>query len=303
MQTNQELYKSITDRIIAQLEKGNCIWKKSWAGGGIPTNFSSKKAYRGLNIVLLSLAGFNSNYWLTFNQASKLGGHVKKGSKSTVIIYWNFLKRNQVDATGTITEKTIPMMKYYRVFNLEQINGIDVPQVKKNVSVNDKIESCESLLELYKNKPVIKHEDNSAYYVPSADYVNMPKKENFDKIENYYSVLFHELGHSTGAKNRLNRKSLTASDGFGGHEYSKEELVAEFSASFLCAIAGIEPHTIDNSAGYIKSWIKALKNDSKLIIYASTQASKAVDYFQNQKKAKTESKELVVAEPKELVAV
>jgi len=288
MQTNQELYQSITDRIVAQLEKGNCIWKKSWTGG-IPTNFASKKAYRGVNVLLLGLAGFSSNYWLTFNQANKLGGHVKKGSKSTVIIYWNFLVKKQQQANGEVVDKKIPMLKYYRVFNIDQIDGLKIDEPKGNVSVKDKIDACENLLELYKNKPVIKHEENRAYYVPSKDYVNMPNKVQFDKIENYYSVLFHELGHSTGAKHRLNRKSLTESDGFGGDLYSKEELVAEFSASFLCALAGIEPHTIDNSAGYIKSWIKALKNDYKLIIYASTQASKAVDYIQNQTKAKKES--------------
>jgi len=300
MQTNNELYQSITEKIIAQLEKGNCVWKKSWTGGGLPTNFSSKKAYRGVNVLLLSLAGFSSNYWLTFKQANYLGGRVKKGSQSTVIIYWNFLKRNQPDAKGNIVEKTIPMLKYYRVFNLDQIDGIEVPKIKENVSVNDKIDACEKLLELYKNKPVIKHEENSAYYVPSKDCVNMPKKNHFDKIENYYSTLFHELGHSTGAKHRLNRKSVTESDGFGGYEYSKEELVAEFSASFLCGIAGIEPSTIDNSADYIQHWISALKNDPKLIIYGSTQASKAVDYIQNQKKVKKES---VKKESKELMVV
>jgi antirestriction protein ArdC len=296
---NQDLYDSITNKIIEELEKGNCIWKKSWKGSGIPVNYVSKKPYRGINVFLLYLAGFSSQYWASFKQIQKLGGKVKKGSKSSLIIYWNWIikETNQKDKDGNPIKKKFPLLKYYRVFNLEQTEGIDWEKPASNLSESDKLEACENLVNGYKNKPEIKHERAEAFYSPASDYVNVPKKALFDKIQNYYSVLFHELVHSTGAKNRLNRKSLVESDGFGGHEYSKEELVAELGASFLCGLSGIEPHTIKNSAGYIQSWIRALQNDNKLIIYASAQAQKAVDYIQNQKKVEAykenESKELV----------
>jgi len=273
-----DVYEIVTDRIIDLLEQGVVPWHKPWAGGSnqIPSNLVSKKAYRGVNVWLLSCAGYSSPYWVSYKQATELGGQVRKGEKSTLVVYWKMFE-NIDKATGE--KKTIPMLRYYNVFNVSQCDGIKTPESDEIVKIDfDPIDEAEKIVNNMQKKPRITHNDQRAYYDRSNDYVNMPNKETFDKVESYYSVLFHELTHATGHEDRLGRLQKDVSR-FGDSSYAKEELVAEMGASFLCATSGIIERTLDNSAAYIASWLKALKNDKKLVVSAAGKAHAACDYI------------------------
>lgn len=177
-------------------------------------------------------------------------------------------------------DEKIPLLRYYRVFKVgEQTEGIEIKRKTENFEHNP-IEIAEELINGYMGKPSISYKDDGAYYQPYFDHVNVPSKRSFPKIHDFYNVLFHELVHSTGHKERLDREGITNFDKFGSERYSKEELVAEIGASMLCGIVEIENKTIDNSASYIQSWLKALKNDKTLIVKASQQAQKASDFIQ-----------------------
>lgn len=276
-----KVYEIINDRILEQLEKGEIPWKKPWqTQGELPVNLASGKPYRGINIILLTMAGHASPYWVTFKQAKKLGGHVKKGATAMPVLFWKICERetDKKDEDGKpITEK-YPVARYYSVFNVEQCKGIDYPKPdKKN---HEPIKACEKLVDGMKDKPPIEHAGSRAFYRPSTDSITVPEQGFFDKIEGYYSTLFHELVHSTGHESRIKRAGVTDGALFGSEKYSKEELIAEFGACFLCGIAGIETKTIENSAAYIQSWKKRITDEPKLLIHASANAQKAVDYIQ-----------------------
>lgn len=274
------VYEIITNRIIERLEKGNIPWAKPWVGGDqvIPMNGTTMKPYRGINVLLTSMMGYANPHWMTFKQAQKLGAQVIKGEKGTPLVYWNFV--NKKDDKGE--DKKIPFMKYYTVFNADQIEDLDKKFYPKPVKqiIFKKINRCEKIVAKFKKAPKIQHKEQRAYYRPSKDMVNMPASDTFKTREEYYSTLFHELGHSTGHETRLNRKGITDMNLFGSHDYSKEELVAEMTASFLCGVSGIENKTIDNSASYLQGWLKVLKKDSKLIVGAAQQAQKSADHIQ-----------------------
>lgn len=274
------VYEIITNRIIEELEKGIVPWQKPWSGGsGTSKNLISKKPYQGINQIMTGLQAFDSEYWLTFNQCKKLGGSIKKGSKSTIVIFWKFLEK---DNLSTGKKDKIPMLRYYRVFNATQTEDIDYPKQATESKQNNPIESCQKIInELPLGMPKILHEEQRAFYRPSSDHINLPKMNSFNGSNEYYSTYFHELVHSTGHAKRLNREGVTGSINFGSQCYSKEELVAEIGASFLNGQAGILNHVIDNSTAYINSWLNKLRNDKKLIITASGQAQKAVNYLLN----------------------
>jgi len=272
---SNQVYQIITDQIISQLEAGVVPWHKPWNTSGLmPTNFVSNKEYRGINPFLLESAGFECPYWLTFKQAKLKGGTVRKGEKGSIVIFWKLNEyENEENPEGPA--RKVPILRYYKVFNLSQCDGLDWD---KPAPVNDfkPIEEAERIASGYKG-PEVKHGKGRACYHPQLDYIEMPDAERFDCGEEYYSTLFHEMGHSTGNKNRLNRASLTESAYFGSHEYSKEELVAEFTASFLCGVSHIEQATLANSAAYIAGWKRKLKDDAKLIVQAAANAQKAAD--------------------------
>ncbi len=278
------VYQIITDRIIKTLETGVIPWHKPWdSTRGMPRNFVTKKPYRGINVFLLSNHSFKSPYWMTFNQISGLGGSVKTGSKATPVIFWKLLKQNDelINPEGedkdTKGGNSIPLLRYYNVFNIEQTNGISIPE--EPIRTFNPIEECEKIVSAMPNRPEIQHSGNKAFYSPQKDFVNMPLQDSFYSREEYYSTIFHELTHSTGHKSRLSRPGVTNFHQFGDTNYSKEELVAEMGAAFLCAISGIENRTVDNSAAYISSWMKQLQNDHKLLIHAAAQAQRAVDFI------------------------
>ena len=277
--TKQDAYKLVTDRIIEALEAGIVPWHKPWKayGSNVPMSLSTGKAYNGVNVWTLSatamLRGYSSAWWITFKQAKERGGSVRKGEKGTPVVFWKFIEKTD-PATGDVTER-IPLLRYFTVFNVEQCDGIEAP-VSEPMPERDPIEACEAIARGYVGSPEVKHGGDRAYYSPALDYVQMPQMGAFDTSEHYYGTLFHELAHSTGHADRLARKSLIHPAPFGSEDYSREELIAEMAAAFLCGQAGIEVN-VQHHASYIGSWLKALTNDPKLVVQAGAAASKAAN--------------------------
>jgi len=275
-----KVYEIITNIILTKLEEGTIPWQRPWnTREAIPRNLLSKKAYQGINAFILGCQHYSSPYWLTFKQCKDLGGNIRKGEQGTPVVYWNWL---EIEEDGEM-ERKVPFMRYYTVFNVAQCENIPadkMPTTTKTVNNHmDKIKQCEGIVDTWKDKPEVRHGKQQACYMPFSDLVHMPALESFIHSEEYYSTLFHELTHSTGHEKRLNRQGITEIAPFGTPLYSKEELVAEMGAAFLCGFAGIEHATIDNSAAYIQGWLKKLKNDKKLVIIAATQAQKAANYI------------------------
>jgi len=286
--TKKSVYQIITDTIIDKLEQGVVPWVKPWLGGN-PKNLISGKEYRGINLFLLAFNSFSSPYYLTFNQAKKLGGKVKKGSKSSIVTFWKELEVKDKDFPGELVK--IPMLRYYRVFNLDQVELPALSKLPKRIqgylgedapTNNVKpIPAAKEMIKSWLGCPEISHEGNSACYRPELDIIAMPYVNAFSKSEEYYATLFHELVHATGHKDRLNRDGFTGRVQFGSSSYSKEELIAEMGAAFLCAQTGISEQVIDNSAAYISSWLGKLRNDPKMVVQAAGKAQKAVDHIRN----------------------
>ncbi|MBS2099762.1 ArdC family protein [Carboxylicivirga linearis] len=273
-----DIYGTVTNLIIDRLEKGVIPWAMPWkTSNGIPRNLISNKPYRGFNFWYLLSFDFEQPYFLTFNQAKELGAYIKKGAKSYMVIFWKMLKYEKEDEL-----KEIPILRYYRVFHIDDIEGVDsdkIPDDKPYDHDFKAIDSCEKVVSEWKESPVIRFGKKKACYIPSLDEVHMPDAESFFKDEEFYSCLFHELVHSTGHINRLNRHQTYSNHHFGSCDYSKEELIAEMGAAYLCGICGIEKDTIDNSAAYIQGWLKKLRNDQKFIVSASSLSQQAVDYI------------------------
>ena len=278
------VYQIITDRIIEIMEQGVVPWQKPWNSGaeGGPCNLISKKQYQGINIFLLACAAFGSPYWLTFRQAQQLGGNVRKGEKGTPVIFWKIYEKD--DPQAEEGKKRLPLLRHYSVFNVEQCEGIIAPTPDLTTwNEHDPIEAAEAIILAMPNRPVVEIGGTRACYSPSRDLVRIPELFRYEHAEEYYSTFFHELAHSTGHQSRLNREGVTGNHFFGDAVYSREELVAELGAAFLCGHVGIENTTINNSAAYLQSWIRTLKGDKKLAIIAASQAQKAADYILNRK--------------------
>jgi len=271
-----KVFDIVTGMIMERLERGEIPWQKGWHKIGIPKNVVSRKAYRGANVLLLGMAGFGSPWFITAKQCHNLGGRIKSGSRYSPVIYWSIFEVEEDNEKKEKKQRTV--LRYYQVYNLEQTEGLKVPEPEKKLDFKP-IEACRKIFEGYKDRPKLTHSGDIAYYSPPEDKINMPKKELFKGAEEYYSTLFHEATHSTGHQSRLDRKSITDIQPFGSTNYSQEELTAEVGASFLCARAGIANTTIDNSAAYIQSWLKKLENDKRLVIYAAAAAQKAVDWI------------------------
>ena len=281
-----DVYQMITDAIIEHLDNGTVPWRKPWTGGSdaAPRNIRGT-GYRGINVWLLVAAqvagGYDANTWLTYKQAEAKGTPVRKGESSTVVAFWKLLNVDDENDDGTTTSRKIPMLRYYRVFNVEQCTGYVKPDATdESKDEFEPIAECEALVASYADAPAVKHGGGRACYSPSYDEIRMPEASKFNTPAEYHSTLFHEFAHSTGHGNRLDRDEITrAGITFGDHAYSKEELTAEFAAAFLCGVAGIETATIENSAAYIANWKKTLKGDNKLVVQAAQRAQKAADYI------------------------
>lgn len=288
-----QLADQVTYEVITQLEKGKVFWQKPWSSYGLPKNYKSGRAYEGFNAFYLNYItgkrNFNTPYFITFNQAKELGGNVKKGEKGTQIIFWKIFNNTVGEKTTPAGDtKEIVQTKFvpfiWTVFNIDQIEGVNfaLPADVERTE-NEIIEGCQQVVNNYPAMaPKIEHGGSEAYYIPYFDKVQMPNIKTFVNAQAYHSTLFHELIHSTGHEVRLNR--FTEEDKatrFGDENYSKEELVAEMGASFLNAFTGIKDVVFENSIAYLQGWIKRLKDDKTMIIYASTKAFKAANYILN----------------------
>lgn len=286
MDSKTDIRTEISQKFIASLESGSVPWQRPWhlvkEGGSLPRNFVSKKSYRGANLWYLTLLqsemGYTSPDWGTFKQISEAGGYVKRGEKSTRIMWWNFVDFEQT-VDGRTVKKTVPIVKSFAVFNRCQTTLPTDPSEKDRETEFNPIESAENIIKNMTDKPVIRFaKQNEACYYPGTDVISMPSKSQFKSREYMYHTLFHEIAHSTGHKKRLNRLNGGHYSTFREH-YSKEELVAETTAAYLAAECGFVENVFDNSTAYIQSWIKALKNDPRMIIDASSAATKAADYI------------------------
>lgn len=273
-----DIFAAVTDRIITQLEAGCIPWNKPWGGvAGGAISGTTGKPYSLLNQMLLRKPGL----YFTFNQIQNLGGHVRKGEKSQMVVFWKQIPTKEQDGqTGEQQEKLIPMLRYYNVFHQDQIDGLKIVPAEEPKKPTA-FPQADDIISNYISRSGVKLEHrigDEAYYSPVSDRVVLPMMEQFHSSAEYYSTAFHELTHSTGHKSRLDRLRSTAH--FGNESYSKEELVAEIGAAALMNHAGLEnASTLRNSAAYIQSWLKALRNDKRLIVTASGAASKAFEYI------------------------
>lgn len=279
-----DLYGRITQQIIEMLGKGVVPWRSpilARGKAGYPKNMNTGKPYRGVNVFLLAVTahfmGYDSAYWLTFRQAQQRGGHVRKGERATMVVFY---KPIEVTDKGTGEVKKVPMLRHYLVFNANQCNGIDVPDAMPYTpSAVKPLEAAKQIVDGYREAPRIDHAGTRAFYVPAEDRVQVPEPQRFTSTEEYFGTLFHELGHSTGHSKRLDRGLDRDLRPFGSPDYSKEELVAEMTAAFLCGEAQIEPVTIANHASYVSGWLGALKGDAKLVVTAASAAQRATEWI------------------------
>ena len=277
----KDIYEMITDRIIEQLEKGYIPWQKPWTGvhdGAY--NRISNKPYSLLNQMLLSKTG----EYASFKQWTELGGHIRKGEKAEIVTFWKIQPIEEENEDGEKVIKQIPLLRYYNVFHISQVEGVE----PKSIDLNElqPIEEAERIKTEYMQREHIKILEkvtDKAFYSPSLDYIQIPCKEQYQNIEEFYSTLFHEMTHSTGHKVRLDREDVKDCMYFGSENYSKEELCAELGSAFLINKLGIaSSKSFNNSTAYIQSWLRVLKNDKKFIISASSRAEKAVKYILNE---------------------
>ena len=275
--SKKSVYEIVTQSIIEKLESGVEPWKKPWKGGshGEDSDEARVTDIEGLNALLTF--GYETPLFLTFNQAKDNGLQIKKGSRSAIVTFWMKFKKED--------DSEFMAPRYYRVFNVADIEPCDKLSELINKRVkppkdHKPIDQAQIVVDGYLSRQksiVLKHGEPRAYYSPSKDLVMMPEIGFFKTSEGYHCTLFHELTHSTGHTARLNRDGITAANArFGSEVYSKEELVAELGAAFLCASCGIETQEEQNAA-YIEGWLKALKSDSKLIFQAASAAQKAAD--------------------------
>lgn len=290
-----DFYQVITDQIISQLEKGKLPWRKRWGvlldgKAEVARNYLTKQPYTGINSVLLACKTVERPYFLTFKQASGLGGTIRKGAKGIPIVYWNVIEKEKevTNRQGeTKTKKVgIPLLKPYYVFHVSDVEGIEI-ELPELLPVQEStqqqlIDRCEAVYAKYNNGPkLVFNNPKRAFYSSLYDTVNMPTLPAFDCPESYFWTLYHELIHSTGHPDRLNREEVVHTDGFGGEKYAKEELTAEIGACFLSAQSGIDiadKRLLTNGVSYLQSWLGALKNDKTLIVRAAGGAQKAVNY-------------------------
>lgn len=277
---NFDIYAAVTDRIIAQLEQGIIPWRKPWTGAGHQAiSHSTGKPYSLLNQMMLGRAG----EYLTWKQVQDEGGKVKKGAKSSMVVFWKWVEQKDDEKSEEV--KKIPFLKYFNVFHIDDCEGIKPKYAKELPTVHASAdEAAEGIITDYLSRSGVKlsHSDGDrAFYAPSADSITLPLREQFAETAEYYSTAFHELVHSTGHESRLNRLEKLAF--FGSESYSKEELVAEIGAASLVHQVGLETESsFKNSTAYVSSWLKALQNDKKLIVSAAGKAEKAVALILNQ---------------------
>ncbi len=272
---SRNAYDIATGAVINLLEQGIVPWRKPWTLAGWPKNLITGNRYRGINSILLASLNYPKNFFLTYDQVRVAGGMVRKGEEGHNVVFVKWLDREDI---GTAEIQKIPLLRSYKVFNVEQCEGLsDLPM---NIfKVTDPIAAAEELYMKMPGHPEIKHVDHKVYYHPCYDFINMPKRDSFKDNESYYGNLHHQMIHSTGSRNRLNRDENMFMSEFGQDSFSKEELTAEIGTCFLNTIAGINEKDSSYSVAYVQGWIERLKNDKKLIVASAAKAQRATEYI------------------------
>jgi antirestriction protein ArdC len=281
-----DLYAKVTGQIVSELERGVTPWTKPWSAEHLAGHVSrplrhNQRPYSGMNVLLLWSRAVSSGYrapvWMTFRQALELGAHVRKAEVGTMVVYASAFSKNEQDDEGRISERKIPFLKTYTVFNVEQIEGLAAAYhaPMEVLEPDRRIERAERFFAA--TGADIRHGGAEAYYALQLDRVQLPPFEAFRDPESYYATLAHECTHWTRHPSRLDRDF--GRKRFGDEGYAKEELVAELGAAFLCADLGLELTPRPDHAAYIASWLQALRGDQRLIFTAATHAQRAVDYL------------------------
>lgn len=296
----QDIYQKVTDKIIADLEKGELTWLKPWSAGNTDGRIirplrHNGMGYNGINILILWSAalehGFQSPFWMTFKQAKEFGAHVRKGEIGSMVVYANTITKSEEQDDGSAEQRKIPFMKGYTVFNVEQIEGLPehfYAKVEPMTDTAQRIEHADAFFGA--TGAVVRHGGNSAHYSGATDHVQMPPFESFISPEAYYATLAHELTHWTKHKTRLDRDFGRKQ--WGDEGYAKEELVAELGAAFLCADLALTPEARADHAAYIQSWLKVLKDDKRAIFAAAAHAQRAVDFLHGRQAVESEEQEV-----------
>ncbi|HTR35005.1 MAG TPA: zincin-like metallopeptidase domain-containing protein [Bryobacteraceae bacterium] len=283
----QDVYTRITDKIVADLEQGVRTWLKPWnagnTGGRIMRPLRHNGVpYSGINILMLwaesVVKGFASPTWMTFKQAHELDAHVRKGEKGSLVVYANAITREEENESGELEERSIPYMKGYTVFNVEQVEGLPEQYYVKPEATTTPVERIAHAEAFFTaTRADIRYRGNQAFYSVTDDYIQLPVIEAFRDAESFYATLAHESAHWTRHPTRLARDFGRKQ--WGDEGYAREELVAELSSAFLCADLGLTPEVREDHAAYIGDWLKVLKNDKRAIFSAASHAQKAVDYL------------------------
>lgn len=289
MSGQNTIYEMVTEQVIKQLEAGTVPWRQPWTvsprqgTASLPYNGASGRPYRGVNVFLLIAAGYTSPCWLTFRQIKEHGGQVRKGEHGTIVVFWK-IRKIEAERDGQKCTDTVPLLRYYRVWNLEQVDGVTLPQrVQAEADAApaeqpEPDEAAEAIIAGYTDGPATSHDGgSSAFYRPGDDTIHLPVRESFNAVDGYYTTRFHEMGHSTGHRSRLDRFKGSDQHTFGSHGYGREELVAEMTAAFLSAEAGLLPATVENTSSYIASWLRTIKEDRRAVVVAAGAAQRAAD--------------------------
>lgn len=269
-----DVYEIVTEKIIAAMEAGVVPWRKPWNGVGGPTSLATGKPYRGINNLILEVVAMSEGYelplWGTFKQAKALGGTVRKGEKGTPVVLWKPVEKKTDDGKM----ETFMLLRYFTVFNVAQMDGIEIPE--KYLVKGEPVEVLSGVSEAlaYEGGPAVQHlQQDRAFYTAKNDTITLPLLEQFGSPEAYAATALHEVIHSTGHESRLDRDMMNR---FGCEGYAQEELVAEIGAAMLATVLGMEVE-YEQHAAYLTGWLKALKDDRKMIVQAAQQAQKAVD--------------------------
>jgi antirestriction protein ArdC len=283
----KDVYTRVTDRIIFDLEQGIRTWMKPWSVEHTAGRISKPlrhngTPYRGMNILLLwgeaMAKGYAAPIWMTYKQAQETGGQVRKGEHGSLVVYANSITKTETNEKGEDTEREIPFMKGYTVFNVEQLDGLPshyYAQSANPLPLSERIENADRFIT--KTAATIHHGGNRAFYAPARDAIQLPPFEAFKDKESYYATALHELTHWTKHERRLERDF--SAKRFGDQGYAREELVAELGAAFLCADLGITPEIRDDHAAYLGHWLNVLKEDKRAIFSAAAHAQRAADFL------------------------
>lgn len=280
----KDLYRQVTDSIVAELEQGAAPWLKPWRTGSpgtglLPVNVATGREYRGINIPILWGAahrqGFASSAWLTYRQAAAFGGQVRRGERGTSIVFTKRIAKDAEDAVGDKEPKQgRSFLRSYTVFNVDQVDGLPADVVQRPDPPDIGARGDVAWRFIYGTPVVIRHGGDDACYFPGPDFILMPPLVAFVSMESFYATALHELGHWTGHRARLDRNLARR---FGDHQYAAEELIAELCSAFLCAHLGVTGEL--RHAGYIDNWMSMMRADVRAVFTAASKASEAADYL------------------------